>query len=92
MLQCIPLDQYSAQPAGIMRRVPADEAKNLPVEIYSLFQQQLDTAADKKVDMELIERFEFYARAKKCYAVIQASLEHRLYANIIITKGVIIRK
>ena len=36
---------------------------------------------------EMIERFEFYERAKKAYAVIMTG-EKALYANIIIKKGV----
>jgi L-fucose mutarotase len=35
-----------------------------------------------------LERFEFYERAKKAYAVI-ATGEGAIYANIIIKKGVI---
>jgi len=37
---------------------------------------------------EQVERFAFYERAKKCYAVI-ATGEGALYANIILKKGVI---
>ena len=41
---------------------------------------------DKKI--QKLERFAFYERAKKAYAVI-ASGEEAIYANIIIKKGVI---
>ena len=38
--------------------------------------------------IENIGRFEFYDRAKKCYAVV-ATGESALYANIILKKGVV---
>jgi len=38
--------------------------------------------------MELVERFAFYERAKKCFAVVQTG-ERRQYGNIIIKKGVV---
>ena len=37
---------------------------------------------------EFLERFEFYERAKKAYAVVYTG-ESALYANIIIKKGVL---
>ncbi|WP_276649558.1 RbsD/FucU domain-containing protein [Globicatella sulfidifaciens] len=38
--------------------------------------------------MEYVERFAFYERARKSYAVIATS-EEALYANIILKKGVV---
>ena len=38
---------------------------------------------------ELVERFDFYDRAKKAYAVV-ATGETAIYANIILKKGVVI--
>mmetsp|Transcript_57188 Transcript_57188/g.134598 ORF Transcript_57188/g.134598 Transcript_57188/m.134598 type:complete len:160 (-) Transcript_57188:40-519(-) len=35
-----------------------------------------------------VERFEFYERARKCFAVVQ-TLERRPYGNVILTKGVV---
>ena len=86
-----------------MRRVPADEAANLPVAINAEFQRVLDAAQARRpveqsgagaanaaasVSMELIERFAFYERAKKCFAVVITG-EKRLYGNILVKKGVI---
>ena len=45
-------------------------------------------ANDKNLRAGNLERFEFYERAKKAYAVI-ATGETAIYANIIIKKGVI---
>jgi L-fucose mutarotase len=39
--------------------------------------------------VEKIERFAFYERAKKAYAVIQTG-EERLYGNLILVKGVVL--
>lgn len=39
-------------------------------------------------EFEYVERFTFYARAKKAYAVLATS-EMALYANIVLKKGVI---
>ena len=41
-----------------------------------------------KTDIDLIERFAFYERAKRAYAVI-ATGETAVYANIILKKGVV---
>lgn len=83
-----------------MRRVPADEAADFPVAIYAEFQRTLDatrggsssdassSASGASVSMELVERFAFYERAKKCFAVVQTG-ERRQYGNIIIKKGVV---
>lgn len=38
--------------------------------------------------IEFIERFDFYERAKKAYAVI-ATGETAIYANILLKKGVV---
>ncbi|MDP4132502.1 MAG: RbsD/FucU domain-containing protein, partial [Bacillota bacterium] len=39
-------------------------------------------------EFDMVERFAFYERAKKAYAIVATS-EAALYANIIIKKGVI---
>lgn len=42
----------------------------------------------KIISPELIERFAFYERAKKAYAVVMTG-EKALYADIILKKGII---
>jgi L-fucose mutarotase len=39
--------------------------------------------------IEYVERFAFYERAKKAYAIV-ATGEKALYANIILKKGVVV--
>ena len=36
-----------------------------------------------------IERFDFYERARSCFAVVQCSGERRPYGNFVLTKGVV---
>ena len=38
--------------------------------------------------IEMMERFAFYDRAKKAYAII-ATGEERIYANVLLKKGVV---
>ena len=45
-------------------------------------------SGEKFSDFEFVERFAFYERAKKAYAVVATS-EKALYANIILKKGVL---
>jgi L-fucose mutarotase len=49
------------------------------------------TSGEPFKDFEYIERFAFYERAQKAYAVIATS-ESALYANIILKKGCVIAK
>jgi len=88
ILSVFPLDQYVDKPAAIMARVPSDEAKNMPVPIWDVYQILLTDAHGSAVDMERVERFAFYKRAETAYAVI-ATGEGAQYANIILKKGVI---
>lgn len=72
-----------------MRRVPSDEASNLNVAIWSEFESALAAAnGGQAVQIEQVERFAFYERAKKCFAVVQTG-ERRQYGNIILKKGVL---
>ena len=81
-----PLDKYTAFPVGMMDRVPSDKAKLLEVPAYGEVLEMISGYG--LADIEYIERFEFYQRAKNAFAVIQTD-DSSLYANIIIQKGVI---
>lgn len=50
--------------------------------------KKIIAAHEEDIQIENIERFAFYERAKKAYAVITTS-EKALYANIILKKGVV---
>ena len=85
ILQVFPLDQYVEKPVALMAVVPGDPYK--PV-MWDEYRQAILKHEPAFTDFEYVERFAFYERAKKGYAVL-ASSEMALYANIILKKGVI---
>lgn len=86
VLKLLPLDAYVTAPAAIMGKTEKDHALKTP--IVDQFQLVLNAAEGKKVLIEEVERFAFYERAKKAFAVV-ATGETALYGNIILKKGVI---
>ena len=85
ILTMIPLDTYADSNLMLMALTPSDEGKVNPV-IWDKYKEIAKKDGNEK--LEMIERFAFYERAKKAYAVI-ASGEEAIYANVIIKKGVI---
>ena len=85
ILQIFPLDPYVEKPLSLMAVVPGDPYQ--PV-IWNDYRNIILKYEPDFKDFEYVERFEFYERAKKAYAVL-ASSEMALYANIILKKGVI---
>jgi L-fucose mutarotase len=85
ILQFFPLDQYVKQSVGLMAVVPGDSTKPTIWEEYRALVSKHDP---KAADFELIERFAFYERAKRAFAIVATS-EKALYANIILKKGVV---
>lgn len=76
----IELDQYVDKPVMLMQPVPGDQIDpELLAEVKAL------TGNPERI--EYIERFAFYERAKKAFAVV-VSGEQRIYGNIILKKGV----
>ena len=82
ILTLMPLDTY-AKPAYIIQKVPGD---NVETPIWDVFDEIIKEHTDEKI--EQVERFEFYERAKKAYAVVMTG-ESALYGCIILKKGVI---
>ncbi len=85
VLKFLPLDQYVKYPVALMAVVPGDKTKPT---IWDQYRKIIKDSGEKFTDFEFIERFAFYERAKKAYAVI-ASGEKALYGNIILKKGVL---
>jgi L-fucose mutarotase len=85
ILKFLPLDTYVDQPAALMNVVPGDATD--PV-IWKTYESILKNSGEQFIDFEYLERFAFYERAKKAYAVVATS-EKALYANIILKKGVL---
>lgn len=84
ILPLFPLDQYDQNNIVFMQVVPGDSYKPVIWEEYKAILRRYDQEA---VVTEM-ERFAFYERAKKAYAIV-ATGEKAKYANIILKKGVI---
>ena len=82
ILKLFPLDIYE-KPVYLMQVVPGDKVET---PIWKEYERIIAPYTGEKT--EEIERFAFYERAKKAYAVVMTS-ESALYANIILKKGVI---
>ncbi|MCT4544822.1 MAG: L-fucose mutarotase [Vallitalea sp.] len=85
VLELMPLDVYSDKPVALMEVVKGD---TYVPEIWDTYKQIINKKEGTK-EIAYEERFAFYERAKKAYAVI-ATGETSLYANIILKKGVVV--
>lgn len=83
VLKLLPLDTYD-KPLYLMEVVKGDDVKT---PIWDEYKKIAGEYTDD--DFEYIERFAFYERARKAYAVI-ATDEEALYANILLKKGVVV--
>ena len=84
VLQLFPLDSYVPQPVALMAVVPGDPVAT------PIWRQYEDIVAHAgyEPEFEMVERFDFYERAKGAYAIV-ATGEGAQYANIILKKGVV---
>ncbi|CAM4323358.1 RbsD/FucU family protein [Paenibacillus tarimensis] len=85
ILQLFPLDQYVDKPVCLMQIVPGDTAKT---PIWEEYGRIIAGRTGLQTPFEEVERFAFYERARKAYAIVATS-ESALYANLILKKGVI---
>jgi len=85
ILKFFPLDIYVERPVALMAVVPGD--KTQPT-IWEQYRKIVVASGEKFSDFEFVERFAFYERARRAYAVVATS-EKALYANIILKKGVL---
>lgn len=81
ILKLMELDQYVDQPVMLMEPVPGDA---VDPELLGEIKTSLGKDASR---IGYIERFAFYERAKKAFAVVVTG-ECRIYGNIIVKKGV----
>jgi L-fucose mutarotase len=86
ILMLFPLDTYVKLSVGVMAVVPGDPVKP---SIWNKYREIIEESKEPFSEFEFIERFAFYERARKAYAVIATS-ETALYANIILKKGIVI--
>ncbi len=85
ILHLFPLDTFVERPAALMAVVPGH---NYQPTIWEEYRQIIQSSGEPFTDFEYVERFAFYDRARKAYAVL-ATGETSLYANIILKKGVV---
>lgn len=85
ILQLFPLDTYAPN-AFLMEKIPGDPVETPIWESY----EHIAKAGDPGFKgFTYLERFSFYERSRKAYAVV-ATGETALYANIILKKGVVV--
>ncbi len=88
VLKLLPLDTY-ADNFVLMEKMECD--KNMEISVWKDY-ERIAAAGDKGFSkMTYIDRFEFYERAKKAYAIIATS-ETAQYANILLKKGLVLAK
>ena len=85
ILKFFPLDTYTDRPVAVMQIVPGDPTEPT---IWEQYEEILKSSGQQHVDLDYLERFRFYERARNAYAVVATS-EEALYANIILKKGVL---
>lgn len=85
ILELLPLDAYVEKPISLMEVTDSDF---YPPEIWNTYKEILVNSDEKSAGICYMERFSFYERSKKAYAVVTTS-ETALYANILLKKGVI---
>ena len=85
VLKLFPLDIYVDKPVALMAVAAGDDTKPT---IWEQYREIIKQSGEKFGDFELVERFSFYERAKKAYAIVATS-EGALYANVILKKGII---
>lgn len=83
VLSLIPLDTYALHNFLLMQTSNGDPTPEIWDKYFTIAKNH-----DDNLRANALERYEFYDRAKKAYAVI-ATGESAIYANIIIKKGVI---
>lgn len=85
ILRFFPLDSFVEYPVNLMQVVPgtAEEPK-----IWDEYRSIIEKHNENRAYIEFVERFAFYEKTKKAYAIIATS-ERALYANIILKKGIV---
>lgn len=83
ILALLPLDTYANENFLLMETTNGDPTPEIWDKYF-----KIANARDDNLRVGQLERFEFYERAKKAFAVI-ATGEGAIYANIILKKGVI---
>ena len=83
ILTLFPLDDFISRPAGVM-----GPSSGEPAPMLESFAPVVTAGEGRHIDIETIERFAFYERAKAAYAIV-ATGERRPYGCILLVKGVV---
>ena len=86
IVKLFPLDTYVEHPVSLMQVMPGDNAKTPIWDVYKDIVSKEDERGENA--FAEIERFEFYKKASKAYAIV-ATGEKAIYANIMLQKGVV---
>jgi len=87
ILQLMPLDLYTDEPAMVMDVDARDAGLRIPIhDEYRAIVAKHDARGEKAVAQ--YERYAFYGKAGDCAVIVQTG-EEAVYANIILQKGVI---
>ena len=86
ILEFLPLDTFVERPVALMSVVSGDKYEPC---IWPLYEEVIRKHEPQFRGFEYMERFAFYERAKKAYAVV-ATGEMARYANLILKKGLIV--
>jgi L-fucose mutarotase len=84
-LKFFPLDTFVEAPVAVMQPV-GDDAAEPP--IWGDFRRLTTAAAGRSIELDCVERFDFYERTRNAYAIV-ATGETAIYANVILKKGVV---
>jgi L-fucose mutarotase len=85
ILSLMPLDTFVPAPVARMQVVGNREAQ---VPIFARMQSVVDQAEGRPVTIEALERFAFYAAAKRAFAIIRTA-DSGPYGCFILKKGVV---
>ena len=83
VLSLFPLDTFVDKPAAVMAVVGAPD--EIPP-VVAEYQKICDRLEGRAIAIERVERFAFYERARRSFAVVQMG-ERRYWGNIILKKG-----
>lgn len=81
----MPLDTFVPAPVSRMQVVGNPEGQ---VPIFARMQAVVDQAEGRPVTIQALERFDFYAAAKRAFAIIRTS-DSGPYGCFILKKGVV---
>lgn len=85
ILQLFPLDTFVERPVALMAVVPGDSYKP---DIWPAYKKIIQKHEPAFKEFDMMERYAFYDRARKAYAIV-ATGELARYANLILKKGLV---